>query len=78
MSLKKRWFRVVLSLLIGLILKEMVRVKTGTESEGLMVITTIVLYTVLSIAVYFYNIYSIQKRVDRDQYINDDLVDDMK
>lgn len=77
--MKKRWIRILVSLLVGSAINESVSIKTGNDNPGLLLLGAIVTYILLSIWVFYQNIYILQREVDRKNKIkkeNEELIDD--
>ncbi|MDG1331107.1 MAG: hypothetical protein P8P74_02175 [Crocinitomicaceae bacterium] len=75
--MKKRWVRVVVSLLIGGGLQESVRISTGKEIGPLFFFGAIVSYIIISVIVYVRNMWLLQREVDVKLKKNDELIDDL-
>lgn len=76
--MNKRWVRVLVALFIGGALQEAVHISTGREVPGVLLISGIISYLLISGIVYYRNIWLLQREVDSDQKQNDDLLDDFK
>lgn len=73
----KLWVRVGVSLFIGGSLQEGVRLGTGKDSGGLLVIGAIGSFVILSAAYYYWRMYSLQKKVDQERLKDDELIDNL-
>lgn len=76
MNLKKRWVRIVISILFGAIIQEIVHIRTGQDRRAILPITAILLYAFLSFCIYFYSLYRLQRKVDQKKETNSELIDD--
>lgn len=76
-SLKNRWIRIALALLLGGMLQELMHTSTGKDNSGFLVIGAIFFYLVLSFWIYFKNLYDLNKMVRKEELKegNDSLID---
>lgn len=77
MILQKRWVRVLISVLSGGILQELLRIRSGRDLPAVSFFVAIVMYGILSIGVHYYSLFILQRKVDKEQDRNEELIDDL-
>lgn len=76
--MKSLGLRILLSLIIGGVLQEVLRIITGKEVRLISFIGAVTAFILISVFVYLHRTITLQRKVDNQLKQNDELIDDLK